>query len=190
MADAYMVIGGEGIDEVIDNNGEFAYSSYNKNGTSPTGEDNYMKKKGSPNINVGDGTMLLNVLKDNASKVSSEISKATKKLDDVKTVIDKIATTSEKINNVKLKHLTFHETGQINGSQLIDSHGKQIRPLEAKARANAEYALDKSLENRIPYGDLVDDSDDIKNDDNIMSKVVSDFVNIDILKVNGVDNES
>ncbi len=236
MADAYIVIGADGIDEIVGDNGAFSYSSYNQNGASPSGTtENYMKKKGTPNINVGDGTMLIQTLIKNANNISNEINKTVGKLDQLKNVtseslLKQVTETAKLSTNIKtalgdlnlsvgangiemnkqtqamqetaqankkvgqladkkLEHLHFEETGEINGSQLIDSQGKAIKPIEAKARANAEQSISKSLENRIPYGDIVDDSDDINDDDNIMKKVLSDLVNIDISKIHDIDNK-
>lgn len=83
----------------------------------------------------------------------------------------------------------FNNTGELNNSQVIDSSGKKVIPLEATARSNAENAISKSLDNRMPYGDLVDNDDFLTDSDNIMNKVVQDLLNVDITKIDDIDNK-
>lgn len=196
MADASFVVGGDDIDEKIVNEGEFAYSNFNKNGDSPSGESTtFMNKKGKVTISVGDGTMLIDTLKDGSSKVSNEISKASNeiskvvsKVDQFKNVVNAIGQITKEVNNKKIKHMKFQEDGIMNGQPITDSSGQRVKPMEAKAKKDAEYAKYKGMDNQIPYGDLIDDGDEIKDDDNIMTAVIKDIVNIDISKIQNLDN--
>ncbi|MGM0518196.1 MAG: hypothetical protein ACQERD_00975 [Campylobacterota bacterium] len=106
--------------------------------------------------------------------------------------VDNQILTNQKIvekSDLQIDDLKFYKDGSSN---LTDSSGNQIKPREVKAKNNAENAIYRNLDNQIPYGDLIPTDTEIAEDEadsnNIMQLVLDDFLDVDITKIDNIDN--